>query len=307
MLLHAAVCGHSTAALPCSGDLQLARELYEEGEWLPCARQSLRVRAAEPTNAWAELWWTASRARMKPTDASAIASLERLAALPSGDEIRCWAAYELAHVKWHQGKSSAALALLEQVFLRTHDRTLFQRSGAALWSITRRQDRLRKNLSLACQMQLRTCGPMFAGQMADDFGPSVGPFRLLSKPAEWLVAFYRTFIGPAIGARCSLEPSCSTYFLEANRRHGLLALPIGADRFVREPSVIAEGRRPVHTAGGVRFADPVSDHDWWLSRDRPSYRTTGPACSGLKPAARRATSEDKAPLDGLPAKNPKGI
>lgn len=83
--------------------------------------------------------------------------------------------------------------------------------------------------------------------------------------ARGVVSFYRTFVGPAIGARCALEPSCSRYFLEASRRHGLLGLPMVADRFVREPPASAPDRPWVQTPSGQwRHPDPVSDHDWWF-------------------------------------------
>jgi len=75
-----------------------------------------------------------------------------------------------------------------------------------------------------------------------------------------IVRMYRRWVGPAIGARCSLTPSCSEYFLQAGRRHGWLAFPMMADRLVREPSVVAAAE--VRIAG--RIADPLEDHDGWM-------------------------------------------
>lgn len=88
---------------------------------------------------------------------------------------------------------------------------------------------------------------------------------LLALPGEIIVAFYRFCISPAIGARCSIQPSCSQYFLEASRKHGLLAFPIIADRLVREPGLVAEKRVTVLVGGKTRIADPLADHDNWLS------------------------------------------
>ena len=83
--------------------------------------------------------------------------------------------------------------------------------------------------------------------------------------ARRVVGFYRAFVGPAIGARCALEPSCSRYFLLAARKHGLLGVPMTADRFVREPVVSAPDRPWVRNAEGAwRHPDPVEDHDWWF-------------------------------------------
>ena len=45
----------------------------------------------------------------------------------------------------------------------------------------------------------------------------------------------------------------------------LLAFPMAADRLVREPSVVAQARKPLRQENGsLRFADPVSDHDFWF-------------------------------------------
>lgn len=83
--------------------------------------------------------------------------------------------------------------------------------------------------------------------------------------ARRVVGFYRAFVGPAIGARCALEPSCSRYFALASRKHGLLGVPMTADRFVREPVVSAPDRPWVRNAEGAwRHPDPVEDHDWWF-------------------------------------------
>ena len=85
--------------------------------------------------------------------------------------------------------------------------------------------------------------------------------------ARCVVGFYRAAIGPAIGSRCALEPSCSRYFLQASRKHGLLGVPMTVDRFVREPVVSAPDRPWVLTdSGDWRHPDPVEDHDGWFSK-----------------------------------------
>ena len=83
--------------------------------------------------------------------------------------------------------------------------------------------------------------------------------------ARRVVGFYRMFVGPAIGNRCVLEPSCSRYCLQATRKHGLLGIPMTADRFVREPVASAPDRPVVrNTVGEWRHPDPVEDHDFWF-------------------------------------------
>lgn len=99
--------------------------------------------------------------------------------------------------------------------------------------------------------------------------------RTASSTASWpgraLVWLYRTAIRPAIGARCSLDPSCSEYFLQSSRAHGLLGFTLAADRLVREPSVVHAHADPVAPGGNHRIPDPLSDHDFWMRRSR--FRT----------------------------------
>lgn len=100
-----------------------------------------------------------------------------------------------------------------------------------------------------------------------------------SAPGRAVVWVYRSLVRPAIGARCSLEPSCSEYFLQSSRRHGLLGFPMMADRLVREPSEVHAHPTPVLPGGAVRVPDPVSNHDFWMSPRRAAarpHRNTSP-------------------------------
>ncbi|MBQ9726735.1 MAG: membrane protein insertion efficiency factor YidD [Kiritimatiellae bacterium] len=101
-------------------------------------------------------------------------------------------------------------------------------------------------------------------QAAPPPDPATGSGSLF---ARGVVGFYRFAVGPALGQRCALEPSCSRYFVLASRKHGWLGVPMTADRFVREPVVSAPDRPWVrNSAGAWRHPDPVEDHDWWFGR-----------------------------------------
>lgn len=80
-------------------------------------------------------------------------------------------------------------------------------------------------------------------------------------PVKAMVGFYRLMVAPALGSRCSLEPSCSRYSMQAARERGWLGLPMTADRLIREPSVVMARENPVTNFNGrVHFSDPVSAH-----------------------------------------------
>ncbi len=87
-------------------------------------------------------------------------------------------------------------------------------------------------------------------------------------PAVAVIRFYQTQIRTALGRRCSMQPSCSAYALEACRRYGLVGVAMAADRLVREPDHVARQKNPVTVQGVMRFADPVAAHTFWFRRNR---------------------------------------
>ena len=112
---------------------------------------------------------------------------------------------------------------------------------------------------------METSAPLWTADIREECrAPEVKRNGAWSAPGRWIVAVYRNQVRPAIGSRCSLEPSCSEYFRQASQQHGLLGVPMIGDRMVREPSVVAAERERVLVRAEWRIADPVSDHDGWM-------------------------------------------
>ena len=162
---------------------------------------------------------------------------------------------------------------LVEAFQTAGDPHIFHVAGAALALLFRADAAFRfSHAALAEQVDL--CRDAWSGKDWEEARACVAPLLPPSRPrgpGAWLAAgvvgFYRTCIGPAIGSRCVLEPSCSQYFLEAGRRHGLLGVPMTADRFVREPVVSHSDRWVRRPDGTWRHPDPVSDHDGWFQKE----------------------------------------
>ena len=160
-----------------------------------------------------------------------------------------------------------------EAFRTARDPRVFRVAGAAL-DILFRSDEDFRNTHSVLATQVDMCrGSWTEKDLADAKAcvDAIAPTKQRRGPGAWLAAgvvgFYRFFVGPAIGDRCVLEPSCSRYYLEASRKHGILGVPMVADRFVREP---VESNSPRHIRmpnGSWRHPDPVSDHDWWFSKE----------------------------------------
>ena len=254
--------------------LDLAAELFGEGNWPAARTEALRAQQAEaagPAAGRAQLLAAVSALRLGEAREEAKAALAALWQDPAEAlETRCMAAYEFGRAEWAYGGQVAALTGLKFAYFHTRDTPLFWRSGCSLYFFLKADKQLRK-LEAETWDSLQVCREVWPLEVWRECRPAgpAGP-SLAALPARGIVAFYRAEIGPAIGSRCDLQPSCSQYFLEASRAHGLLGVPLMADRFVREPSVVAAKEKPVTLPDGrIRYADPVSGHDHWLPGGNP--------------------------------------
>ncbi len=262
-----------------AGRPELALSLFEEGRWAAAERESRRAVLADEGNAWAGYLQAASSLRTlmarnlgadAPEAAPALARLRALARADRRDDLPALAAYEAGRWHWYAGGPTNALRLLRHAFSRAQDHELFLRAGAALDQLVREHGRDLSGAGdlVGLRAQLNTCRPLWSGEVfaasaVEPAGDAGGP---ASRPGRWIVAFYRAQISPAIGSRCTLHPSCSEYYRRASEKHGWLAAAMIGDRLVREPGVNARAARPVQVHGHIRFADPMSDHDWWMKR-----------------------------------------
>jgi hypothetical protein len=160
-----------------------------------------------------------------------------------------------------------------EAFRTASDPRVFRIAGAALYIILR-DDKTFRDANSPLFTQVEMCRGTWSKSDLADAKKSIAavvPAKARRGPgalfAAGVVGFYRLFVGPSIGDRCVLEPSCSRYFLAASRAHGLLGVPMTADRFVREPVVSASDRQIRMPDGTWRHPDPVSDHDYWFAKE----------------------------------------
>ena len=252
-------------AIPAVAQVELAVDLCAEGQWLAGRREAQRVLAGDPAQPLARLLAATAGLRLGLPPPALLAALQQLAAVPAPVEVSALAAYELGRVHWRQGDATNAFRLLHSAFRKTETTDLFLRSGCALRLLTDDFPGLGPPDPALVQV-LDTCAPLWTSEIRRECRPlaSEPMSRPTSRPAAWIVTLYRSLIRPALGNRCSLTPSCSAYFLEAGRQHGLLAFPLIADRLIREPSVAQAQANPVRTGDQTRYADPLADHDGWL-------------------------------------------
>ncbi|MBI4774919.1 MAG: membrane protein insertion efficiency factor YidD [Deltaproteobacteria bacterium] len=84
-----------------------------------------------------------------------------------------------------------------------------------------------------------------------------------------VVHFYRDALSPFMIHKCPMCPSCSSYAMEAMRRHGaVLGWFMAIDRLIHEAGEMDQGI-PISRNGQVQcIYDPVRYNDfWWNERE----------------------------------------
>lgn len=240
----------------------LAQELFESGEWDLCRRECRRHLLRHPGDPAVGLMLAVTSLRTGRDSSNALAALAGAAGIPAA--VSAMAAYELGREYWRRGLAVEALPRLRQAFETAPAHDIFLHAGCSLHYLLRDHPDLADSAP-GLAAQLASCSHLWTRAVRTAARlPRAPRRRILTRPGEWVIAFYRTQISPAIGRRCSLHPTCSAYAVQALHQHGLLGFTMYADRGVREPGVVAAKARPVPVNGALHYADPLEDHDWWM-------------------------------------------
>lgn len=251
------------AAAASTNTTALVVDLFEEGQWQACRTECRRLLLTQPREHHVRLLKAVAELRLGVDSISSLTALYGASDTP--DPVRGMARYEAAMEYWQRGDLNQAFVDLRHAFLHAPDRDLFLRAGCSLHLLLLRYEVV-PSPSPDLRSQLAVCEPLWSIEMRRSCVP---PLRSsgctwTGRPGQWLIALYRKQISPAIGARCSLHPSCSEYGRQALAKHGLLGFPMIADRGFREPGVVAERARPVVINGKRRYQDPLENHDHWM-------------------------------------------
>lgn len=245
--------------------LELALEMASLGDWVLARREALRVVHQHPQDERALLLAVEASLALNFEEGEALKMAEHLAHHAAEPPVRGRARWLAGRSLWAMNRRKEAWNHFAALFKETEDSSLFLRSGCALFLLLREERKLADN-DPGLVSQLATLRDKWTFELREEVRPPRRGKNRRHTPASWIVDFYRSQISPAIGHRCSLEPSCSEYFLQASLRHGWLAVPLIGDRLVREPGVVRAAEQPVNRNGLLRYRDPVEAHTFWLTR-----------------------------------------
>lgn len=247
--------------------LALAADLFAERNWPACRLECRRQLQEDPASPDARLLKALAEQRMGLDSREALRVLAGEPAVPPA--VALTARYEWARCMWRAGDWRSAFDAFREVFDKTLVTELSVRAGCSLALLLRQHSELDKAYP-EVKPQVRTLRALYTRDIIDECRrvPDQATNSWWGLPGQWTIAFYRSQIRPALGERCSLYPNCSEYSRQSFQKHGVLGLALTADRFFREPGVVAAAEHPVDVNGKWCYADPLSDHDWWLSDRR---------------------------------------
>ncbi len=246
----------------------LASQLFSEGRWDACQRECMRaeIMHRENTPLRIQLLDVACMIRMGRAHTNGVRN--KLAVLSSQTqdmEVAASASFETGRLLWGEDNLKQALDAFSFSFYTTTNCSLFLRAACSSFLVLKENKSLKSECPALVQ-QINTSRALWSKELFGLCRLKKKPSRFRIDLAGWFVHFYRSQISPAIGQRCTLEPSCSEYFKQAAARHGLLSIPMIGDRFVREPDVNKDRTNPVFVNGAVRYLDTVDEHDFWMKK-----------------------------------------
>ncbi len=249
--------------LAAEASLALAADLFAENNWPACRLECRRQLQESPASPDARLLKALAEQRMGLDNRETLRVLAEDPAVPP--TLALTARYAWAQAMWRTGDWRSAFDGFRQVFDKTEVTDLSVRSACSLALLLHQHAELAKDHP-EVKPQVRTLRALYTRDIIDECRMATDHTSdsWLGLPGQWGIAFYRSQIRPVLGERCSLSPNCSEYSRQAFRKHGVLGLALTADRFFREPSVVALAEHPVDVNGKWCYADPLSDHDWWL-------------------------------------------
>jgi len=106
---------------------------------------------------------------------------------------------------------------------------------------------------------------MITGEGASEREDHQGHFE--NNVGAWLASFFSQHVSAVDGDRCPSEPTCSSFSVQAFKKHGLaVGWLMTVDRLIHEGDEWSVS--PVKNRGGkVKIIDPIENNDFWWYPD----------------------------------------
>jgi putative component of membrane protein insertase Oxa1/YidC/SpoIIIJ protein YidD len=254
---------------PATKQYVFLKQLAQENDWQSCYVEATRASIADPKDIEIQYYKAISEIKICRNKKAALNNLYTIYTStnrPTSDKIRILSAYEYGREKWKTEKPEEAFNALTFTFYNTSNPELFILSGFSLFQFAQDYPKYKKEHP-SLYMQINSSRDLWNAKYLNR--TKIDSHRkdgLITKAGKGFISFYRTQIGPAIGERCVLQPSCSEYFKRNINKHGIVAVPMQADRFCREPDESHKSDNIVIINDKIKHTDPITNHDFWFEQ-----------------------------------------
>ncbi|MFO1523874.1 MAG: membrane protein insertion efficiency factor YidD [Kiritimatiellia bacterium] len=241
----------------------LTRQLVEEGDWVHAHREALLDLSNDPLDATSAFIAAIAGGIQTNRPEGVCPQLETLTGSTNA-WVAAAAHLALGRLDLAAGREASAATHLTEAFLHSPDPLLAEQSAVVLAEPLPPWPSFPFSESPGGDHALRRCRarPALARRMDPARGETPGRIRRRRRRAH---GFLQDPDQPAIGSRCPMHPSCSTYFRQASDKHGFwTAVAMIGDRFVREPHHYKHRIRPINVGGLEKSLDPLEYHDYWF-------------------------------------------
>ena len=91
-------------------------------------------------------------------------------------------------------------------------------------------------------------------------------------PGAWLVSIFRDHISRVDGDRCPSIPSCSSYSVQAFKKHGfIMGWFMTVDRLIHEGSDEEKVSPVIYSNGKWMIYDPLKNNDFWWYHEHQKH------------------------------------
>ena len=124
-------------------------------------------------------------------------------------------------------------------------------------------------MKIFCQL-LALCSVLIALFLTPGIEQARGEEDPPSSPLIWVLRAYQKHLSPLDGDRCPSVPSCSSYSIQAFKKHGfVMGWMMTVDRLIHEGKDEASVSPLLFSGGKWKLYDPVENNDfWWFPPSR---------------------------------------
>lgn len=91
-------------------------------------------------------------------------------------------------------------------------------------------------------------------------------------PGSWLISLYRDHISAVDGDRCPSIPSCSSYSVQAFKKHGfIMGWFMTVDRLIHEGRDEERVSPVIYFRGKWKIYDPLENNDFWWHHEHEKH------------------------------------